>query len=775
MEQYYKQFDSCIQREVPYCQASCPFHLELSDFIEKVKRGAFDAAYKTYKNAVAFPAIVSALCHEPCQLDCPMGQGVYGGSAIELRGLERTIIAEAKNQEPVFYNLPLKNRRVAIIGAGISGLGCALRLTARKYEVEIFEASDRMGGHLWQLADGSVLVGGLTPETFLKEFNHQLSMEAYTLHYNTEVKSLEELAEQGFSAAYVATGERGNQFGLLDQEEPYRVMGDMACYAGGSLLGKSTIEALADGLNMATVIEAFLKTGNLSVPTDSRSSKVQVDPSRLSFQIGPSMDATGKFSAAEAKQEAERCVLCQCDSCKIYCDIVSYTGKWPIRIKDEVHATMQEGQADVKPIPAKRLINTCTHCGLCEEVCPSHIDMDSMLMEARKGLHQLNRMPWAFHDFWLRDMEFANGDWSSLVRKPMGTTQSKYAFFPGCQLGASEPRYVEETYQWLLGHEPDMALFLKCCGIPVKWSGDEERYQKAIDELAQDWEGLGKPDLVVACPTCMNQLSSHFPGAKVISLYEFMEERGGLTPADNGNQGTWSIFDPCATTGKSGIRQAVREIAKKAKVKLEPLPIQEAHSACCSYGGHVATANRDYADYVVDKRIKESENPYITYCINCRDAFLGAGKKTLHILDLLFGDGGYGGHAPLATVTERRHHRVALKKQLLKEYWGEEMEEYKPEVAITLTMSDEVRAKLNRERILEEEIAAVIEFCERTGRKISLVERGTISGYRQIGYMTYWVEYQKVAEGFELVNAYCHRMKIELEAVWNGRKTDLDV
>ena len=41
--------------------------------------------------------------------------------------------------------------------------------------------------------------------------------------------------------------------------------------------------------------------------------------------------------------------------------------------------------------------------------------------------------------------------------------------------------------------------------------------------------------------------------------------------------------------------------------------------------------------------------------------------------------------------------------------------------------------------------------------------------------MTYWVEYRKNGESFELVNAYSHRMKIELEAVWDGKKVDTDM
>ena len=41
--------------------------------------------------------------------------------------------------------------------------------------------------------------------------------------------------------------------------------------------------------------------------------------------------------------------------------------------------------------------------------------------------------------------------------------------------------------------------------------------------------------------------------------------------------------------------------------------------------------------------------------------------------------------------------------------------------------------------------------------------------------MTFWAEYLPEGSDYRLFNAYGHRMKIELEEVWNGRiqKTDL--
>ena len=61
------------------------------------------------------------------------------------------------------------------------------------------------------------------------------------------------------------------------------------------------------------------------------------------------------------------------------------------------------------------------------------------------------------------------------------------------------------------------------------------------------------------------------------------------------------------------------------------------------------------------------------------------------------------------------------------------------------------------------DLAAVVEHCERTGRKLLDPDAGSFSGHLVVGHTTCWAEYRPVPGGFELINAYAHRMSLEGE------------
>ncbi len=731
----------CLQNEPAFCTAVCPFHLDVRDFIGKMRRGGFNAAYRTYLDAVGFPGIVTALCSEPCQDACPVR---LAGGAVSLRLLEKAAVNYARNLAPNSYNVPPKQKKVAIIGAGISGLACALRLAAKGYGVTMFEKTGRIGGHLHDI---------LPPEIFIPDIERQFMHEEYELRLDTEIKDLD---MPGFAAIYVASGAGGTDFGLVPDPDGAFASTRPGVFLGGSLTGAGTMHAMADGLHACGAIERFIKTAGMNHPPGMSGTKLQLDASRI-IPVEAVLPADGwAYTQDEAVAEARRCLGCACDACIRSCDLMGYFRKYPRRIAEEVEITIHPGTLDGNGTVATRLISTCNQCGLCKEVCPQGIDTGGLLLQSHRIMRAKGTMPWAFHEFFLQDMAFANGE-AGLCRLPRGTAGSKYVFFPGCQLGASDQRYVIESYRFLLGHWPDTALMLGCCSAPAEWAGDEAMRNEATAKLRKDWLALGRPDAVFACPMCKQMFRRHLPEIKGVFLYDLMLAQG-ILPLNKTGRKTASVFDPCASRNEPEVRQAIRELARKAGFSLESLPAEGRLARCCSWGGQVAVAHPAYARHVIRDRIAASGNPYITYCINCRDIFAAAKKPAWHILDILLGLNGPDRVPP--TVSERRRNRIALKRNVLEEFWEEkgDMKKNKPD----LLVAPELKQKMNSELILGTDIAAVIEYCEKSGRKVFDPVRNTFSGHLRIGNMTFWAEYRPLPEGgFELVNAYGHRMRIE--------------
>ena len=746
----------CLEKELPPCTSACPFGLDVREFIPRMERGAFNLAYRLYVNAVAFPRIVSEICCEGCKEVCPKKES---GGGVNLRMLEKAAVAYASRRTPNNYSLPPKGKKIAVIGAGISGLACALRLASKKYDVDVYEREERVGGHLWNI---------LSPEIFLKDIEEQFTNEKYRLMLDENVTSLEGISSR-YDAVYIATGKNGSCFGM--ECEPEKINNVRALengiFMGGSLTGASSAEAIAHGLRASSLIEGWLKTGNMKSGETNVPTKIRFDLSKEAEtrEILPSNGTL--YSEEEASAEAKRCIRCKCDFCVKSCDMMEYFGKFPKLIEEEVHITVNPGTLDGNGTVATRLISTCNQCGLCAEVCPEAIDVGIFLRESHCAMRKKNAMPWAFHEFWLNDMNFAHSERARFFYAPEND-KCEYLFFPGCQMGASEPRYVTESYRLLKKYLPGTAILADCCGAPALWAGDRDIYDDMHKEFIKIWHNLGKPTVIFGCPTCMSMMKEKTPeiGGKMISDIFF--ELG--VPIEIGENREVSVFDPCSARKLTETQNSVRALAEKAGCKIVPLPYEKESAKCCSWGGQISIANPVYAKWLTERRVSASELPYIVYCTNCRDIFTEAGKPAEHILDIILGIKERELRPP--TYGHRRRNREYVKEILMKELTGKEESK---EPATKLIISSEIEAKINRERILDDDIAAVINFCERTGRKLTDPDSGHNIGYCEIEHMTCWAEYSAVEDGFAVHNAYSHRMKIELEEVWHGRKQKTDM
>ncbi|NLF80508.1 MAG: FAD-dependent oxidoreductase [Clostridia bacterium] len=729
--------DQCCKGEAPFCSDDCPLQVDVRDFINKTKRGSLDAAYKTFRNAAIFPRIVAELCPHPCENRCP--RAAAGGS-IDLLNLERAAIKNARSLDPINFNVPAKAERIAVIGAGISGLACAIRLAAKRYQVTVFEKSDRIGGRLWDLMDS---------EVFLDDIATQGKYAPYELVLNRQITSLDELRD--FDAVYIATGEGGESFGLTADADGNPSGGPDGVFIGGRILGADTVWAISQGAAAAINIEKYLKTGAMRFqPERPRNSRVTVDTDEL--KSIPRVQAAAKdgFSKEEAIEEADRCLRCDCTRCIDNCEFMTYYRTEPRKVANLIAFGLADH--NLEPLSNNRMVNSCTDCGCCEQVCPFDIATGDQVMAARRQMFERKQIPPAYHYYWLRDMQHATSDEGSLFLPAPHGKKAKYLFFPGCQLGASDPRYPYAAYELLRRVEPQTAVDIDCCGAPAYWAGDAETHRQMLAKLYQRWQEAGKPTVVCACYTCLRLIRRFLPDIEAVSLYQVLAQAEGLQLPDQSGRPEYALVDPCSAKYDATAREDMLALADRMNVKGQPLYKNINKMPCCSFGGNIEGAKPDLARTMRESRVQADPRPYLSYCANCRDTFAREDKPVVHILDLLADLNPDDRRPP--HIDNRRANRLQAKAL----FTGEEV--IMPEPKIKLIISEEMQNIMDKKLIFADDIRQVIDYAETTGSKF-IDDQGVNIAHLVIGLPTIWVEYVKAgADSYEVLNCYLHRMSM---------------
>ena len=138
----------CINCKNAKCITGCPVSINIPAFIAQVKDGNIEEAYKIISESSALPAVCGRVCPQESQCEGKCIRGTKG-EAISIGKLERFVAdyARENNIKPV-VTAEKKNKKVAVIGSGPSGLTCAGDLAKMGYDVTIFEALHEAGGVL---------------------------------------------------------------------------------------------------------------------------------------------------------------------------------------------------------------------------------------------------------------------------------------------------------------------------------------------------------------------------------------------------------------------------------------------------------------------------------------------------------------------------------------------------------------------------------------------------------------------------------------------------
>ena len=224
------------------------------------------------------------------------------------------------------------------------------------------------------------------------------------------------------------------------------------------------------------------------------------------------------------------------------------------------------------------------------------------------------------------------------------------------------------------------------------------------------------------------------------------------------------VHDSCTARDYSNIYDGIRDIVKKLEYDITEPHYTKEQTQCCGYGGLSYFANKEFTNFATDRRIQEEEGDYLAYCAMCRDLFVSRGKKTLHILDLVFGEDMEGLSIKKGpTLSERRNNRLKLKIYILHRFWGENMDLKEEYEDIQLIIDKEVRSLMKERLILEGDIKKVIGMGEKSNNRFFNPENGHCLAFRRIVNVTYWVEYEKLGDSFRVITAYSHRMDVQGE------------
>jgi Fe-S oxidoreductase len=471
-------------------------------------------------------------------------------------------------------------------------------------------------------------------------------------------------------------------------------------------------------------------------------------------------DAAAGYAPDEVRREAERCLQCQCLACLPSCAYLRHYQGYPKAYARQVYNNLSIVQGNRT---ANKLINSCMLCGLCTEICPEDFSMAQLCLRARRLMVDGGTMPLSTHEFALADMEGANGPDFALMRAEPGAHRCAQLFFPGCQLGGEPEGKIPEPYAFLREKlVGGVGLALGCCGVPALWSGREDLFRETMDRFRRAWEALGRPRLVAACASCLEAFARGAPEIPAISLWRVLAEETGFPDTFGPTPpGPLAVHDPCASRHDAASQAAVRHILHDLGLATEELSLSKRLTQCCGYGGLLGTVDAALAATVAAERAGQSRADFVATCAMCRDRLARAGKRTYHLLDLLFpGEDPDPAGRPDPGFSRRHEQRSRLRRRLLATVWHETP----PGEAAhgpALALAPEVAERLEVRHILEADAALVVAEAEASGRRFLDRATGRFLACSRPRRVTYWAEYAPAAGGAATVHtAYAHRMEI---------------
>ncbi|RPJ05027.1 MAG: hydrogenase [Spirochaetaceae bacterium] len=189
----------------PACQAACPLDTEVWRYTALIEKGEYEDAYKVIREANPFPSVCARACDRKCEHRCNLGTS--GGEAIAIRALKRFVTDKV---DPSVYKPEIESgngrgsMKVAVVGAGPSGLTAAHYLSIAGYPVTVFEAEKEPGGMLTNSLPAYRLPKEIVQKEIKSLLNKNITLKGETI-LGRDI-TIDGLFKDGYKAIFLSIG-----------------------------------------------------------------------------------------------------------------------------------------------------------------------------------------------------------------------------------------------------------------------------------------------------------------------------------------------------------------------------------------------------------------------------------------------------------------------------------------------------------------------------------------------------------------------------------------
>jgi NADH-quinone oxidoreductase subunit F len=294
----------CDALMISPCQHTCPVGINIPKYLAHIAAGEYLEAVETIRERNPFPAICGRICHHPCEGRCRRGEL---DDPVAIRALKRFAadwyfdhIGELPPPEPFPRT---QSQKVAVVGAGPTGLSCAYFLAQMGYPVTLFEALPLGGGML------SVAIPDFRlPRDVIEKEIEYIAKRGVEIKYNTPINvnfTIEDIRKRGFEAVFIAAGaQRSQNIGIPGELEdvegfyyglrflrdvkvgkPIKIGHSVAVIGGGNVALDSSRTAIRLG---ADEVSIFYRRSREEMPvTEVEYDEALAEGIRVSFLVSP--------------------------------------------------------------------------------------------------------------------------------------------------------------------------------------------------------------------------------------------------------------------------------------------------------------------------------------------------------------------------------------------------------------------------------------------------------------------------------------------------------